>query len=90
MLALRVGDDIFLKADAETIPALKAEGSQPFSYATQKGRRVLNSLWRLPDRLRDDPEALAVFARAALKAAHRAAAKKSPRARAQALNKVKR
>jgi DNA transformation protein and related proteins len=77
MFALRVRDDIFLKADAETIPALQAEGSAPFSYETQKGRRVLNSLWRLPDRLLDDPDDLANFSRAALKAAHRAAAKKS-------------
>jgi DNA transformation protein len=77
MFALRVRDDIFLKADAETIPALQAEGSTPFAYETKKGRRVLNSLWRLPDRLLDEPEELANFARASLKAAHRAAAKKS-------------
>jgi len=78
MFALRIRDDIFLKADAETIPELKAEGSRPFSYETKKRRVVVNSLWRLPDRLLDDPEELANFARAALAAAHRAAAKKSP------------
>jgi len=77
MFALRIRDDIFLKADAETIPALQPEGSKPFSYETRKRRVVVNSLWRLPDRLLDDPEELANFARAALKAAHRAAAKKS-------------
>jgi DNA transformation protein len=78
MFALRIRDDIFLKVDAETIPSLQAEGSVPFAYETKKGRRVVNSLWRLPDRLLDDPEDLANFARAALKAAHRAAARKSP------------
>ena len=77
MFALRIRDDIFLKADTETIPTLQAEGSKPFSYETRKRRVVVNSLWRLPDRLLDDPEELANFARAALKAAHRAAAKKS-------------
>ena len=77
MFALRIRDDIFLKADAETIPVLQAEGSKPFSYETRKRRVVVNSLWRLPDRFLDDPEELANFARAALKAAHRAAAKKS-------------
>ena len=77
MFAVRIRDDIFLKADAETIPALKAEGSRPFTYETKKRRVVVNSLWRLPDRLLDDPEDLANFARAALTAAHRAAAKKS-------------
>jgi DNA transformation protein len=81
MFALRIRDDVFLKADAETIPAQKAEGSRPFTYETKKRRVVVNSLWRLPDRLLDDPEDLANFARAALKAAHRAAAKKSRPAR---------
>ena len=90
MLALRIGDDIFLKADAETIPALQAEGSEPFSYQSKAGRRVLNSFWRMPDRLRDDPDELAIFARAALKAAHRAAAKKSPHRRNTIKKKKKR
>jgi DNA transformation protein len=76
MFALQIGGEIFLKADAETIPALQAEGSAPFVYRA-KGRRVVMSFWRLPDRLLDDPEDLANFARAALKVAHRAAAKKS-------------
>jgi DNA transformation protein len=89
MFALRIRDDIFLKADAETIPALEAEGSRPFSYETKKRRVVVNSLWRLPDRLLDDPEDLANFARVALKAAHRAAAKKSRPAR-QKTRKTKR
>ena len=61
----------------ETIPALAAEGSTPFVYRS-KGKRVVMSFWRLPDRLLDDREDLANFARAALQAAHRAAAKKSP------------
>jgi DNA transformation protein and related proteins len=81
MFALRIRDDIFLKADTETIPALQAEGSRPFSYETKKRKVVVNSLWRLPDRLLDDPDDLANFARAALKAAHRVAAKKSRPAR---------
>jgi DNA transformation protein len=72
MIALVSGGEIFLKADDATIPTLKAEGSQPFVYGA-RGRRVVMSYWRLPDRLLDDPEALAEFARAALGAAHRAA-----------------
>jgi DNA transformation protein and related proteins len=76
MFALQLGGEIFLKADEETIPVLQAEGSEPFVYRA-KGRRVVMSFWRLPDRLLDDPEDLANFARAALKVAHRAAAKKS-------------
>jgi DNA transformation protein len=76
MFALALRGEIFLKADAETIPLLQAEGSEPFVYQA-RGRRVVMSFWRLPDRLLDDPEDLANFARAALKVAHRAAAKKS-------------
>ena len=76
MFALRARGEIYLKADAETVPLLEAEGSAPFSYQA-KGRRVVMSFWRLPDRLLDDPEDLANFARAALAAAHRAAAKKA-------------
>jgi DNA transformation protein and related proteins len=77
MFALQLRGDIFLKADDETIPALAAEGSTPFVYRS-KGKRVVMSFWRLPDRLLDDREDLANFARTALQAAHRAAAKKPP------------
>ena len=83
MFALQTGGELFLKADNETIPALQAEGSKPFVYRA-KGRRVVMSFWRLPDRLLDDPDDLANFARAALRAAHRAAAKKSRPARRKA------
>ena len=76
MFALQLRGEIFLKADDATIPALQAEGSTPFVYQA-RGRRVVMSFWRLPDRLLDDPEDLANFARAALQVAHRAAAKKS-------------
>lgn len=76
MFALQLRGEIFLKADDATIPALQAEGSTPFVYQA-RGRRVVMSFWRLPDRLLDDPEDLANFARAALQVAQRAAAKKS-------------
>jgi DNA transformation protein len=44
-----------------------------------KGKPVALSYWRLPDRLLDDPEELARWARAALAAAQRAALPRSPR-----------
>ena len=74
MIALVSDGEIFFKADDATIPRLEAEGSRPFVYGA-KGRRVVMSYWRLPDRLLDDPDELAEFARAALGAAHRSAAK---------------
>ncbi len=76
MIALVSRDVIFLKADAETIPAFEREGLAPFSYATRNGEHKLTSYWRMPDRLYDDSEELARWARAAHAAALRAADRK--------------
>ncbi len=67
---------IYLKADEATIPAYKREHSSPFTYATRTGTQALTSYWRLPDRLYDEPEELAEWARRALSIAQRAAAAK--------------
>ena len=81
MIGLLSRDVIYLKADAETIPAFEQEGLAPFGYATKDGERKLTSYWRMPERLYDDPEELARWARAAHEAAQRAAArpKKQPK-----------
>jgi DNA transformation protein len=74
---------IYLKADSETIPAFEGEGLRPFSYATKDGTRMLTSYWRMPDRLYDDTEELARWAKAAhavaLRKAAQSAKKKSAR-----------
>src|SRR5437016_2593795 len=75
MIGLVFRDVIYLKADAETIPAFEQEGLAPFSYATRNGEHKLTSYWRMPDRLYDNPEELARWAHAAHRAALRAAAK---------------
>jgi DNA transformation protein len=67
---------IYLKADEVTIPAYRRERSSPFTYATRTGARALTSYWRLPERLYDEPEELAAWARSALAVAQRAAAAK--------------
>jgi len=77
MFGLVIRGEIFLKVDDETRPAFEAERSKPFVYQRAKGRAVSLSYWRLPDRLLDDADDLARFARAALAAAQRAAMKKS-------------
>jgi DNA transformation protein and related proteins len=81
MIALVTSDDvIYLKADGETVPAFEKEGLAPFSYATKNGEHTLTSYWRMPDRLYDDPEELARWARDAHAVALRkAAAKPRPR-----------
>lgn len=77
MIALVSREVIYLKADAETIPAFEQEGLAPFRYATKNGEHKLTSYWRMPDRLYDDPEELARWAHAAHAAALRAAERKS-------------
>ncbi len=92
---------IYLKADDTSVPLFEAEGATPFGYDTKDGRRVLTSYWLLPDRLYDDPDALAEWARRALDASRNKAAStkrgpprrstgSKPRATAAAKNKTRR
>ena len=71
MFGLIVDDVIYLKADADTFVAFEREGCGPFTYDTKRGERALKSYWRMPDRLNDDPDELAEWAKAALAAARR-------------------
>src|SRR5262249_20586606 len=73
MIALIARDVVYFKADAETIPAFEREGLGAFTYATRNGEHTLTSYWRMPERLYDDPEELARWARAAHAVALRAA-----------------
>ena len=82
MIALVSRDVIYLKADAETIPSFEREGLAPFSYSTKNGEHKLTSYWRIPDRLYDDPEELAEWAKAAHAAALRAVERSKKRSRA--------
>jgi DNA transformation protein and related proteins len=92
MIALVTSDDaIYLKADGETVPAFEKEGLNPFSYATKNGEHTLTSYWRMPERLYDDPEELARWARDAHAVALRkAAAKPRPRPAKRGLGPAKR
>ena len=91
MIALVSRGVIFLKADAETIPGFEQEGQAPFSYATKNGEHTLTSYWRMPDRLYDDAEELARWARGAHAVALRkAAGKPQPRAAKRAVHPAKR
>lgn len=79
--ALVIQDTIYLRADATTIPSFEAEGSGPFSYTTRLRTVTVASYWRLPDRLLDEPDELADWARKALAAAERAALAKTRKPR---------
>jgi len=78
-MALRAG--LYFRADEVTLPKFEAEGSKPFQYQTRAKTVVVNSYWQLPARLFDDTEELGQWARTALGAAQRAAARKRPKAR---------
>ena len=69
MFGLVSGGQIYLKADATTVTCFESERCEPFEYSTKNGKRTLTSYWRLPDRLYDDADELAQWARQALAAA---------------------
>lgn len=73
--------ELYLKADEAMAPRFEEEGSRPFSYTQTRSGKVItvNSFWRLPERLYDDPEELAVWARQALAVAQRKQAGKTKR-----------
>ena len=81
MFALVVRGVLYLKADAQTVAAFETEGQGPFSYMAKGRKRAIMSYWRAPDRLYDDPDELAIWARDALAAAHRSGRGKTKRKR---------
>lgn len=74
MFALASDGVVYLKADQETSATFEREGAGPFTYSAKGRSHVSLSYWRLPDRLYDDPEELAGWARTALMVARRAKA----------------
>jgi DNA transformation protein and related proteins len=76
MFGLVDDERIFLKTSEETRARFVEEGSGPFTYQMKKGEGILASYYELPDRLYDDPEELAEWARAAF-----AVARQSPTAK---------
>jgi DNA transformation protein len=75
MFGLVVRGTIYLKADESSSADFVREGSTRFTYTRGKasGRPSEHALpyWRLPDRLYDDPEELALWAERALAIAQR-------------------
>jgi DNA transformation protein and related proteins len=72
-MALRSG--MIMRVDDETVHRYEAEGAPPFQYDTRKKTVVVQAFRVMPERLYDDPEELAVWAREAVGAARRAKAK---------------
>jgi DNA transformation protein len=65
IIGIIIRDLIYLKTDDATRGAYLAEGCKPFSYEAQGKTRESVTYYAIPDRLYDDPEELAVWARRA-------------------------
>ena len=76
MFALVASQAIYLRVDDESVLDFEREGAAPFSYRTGEGQRVMKSYWQLPERLYDDEDELAQWARRAHDAARRATMRK--------------
>ena len=86
MFALLHDGVIYLKVDERNAAAFERENHEPFSYHRRGERASLTSYRRMPDRLYDDPDELATWARAAVAAAGRGRTKSrrpGPRARSR-------
>jgi DNA transformation protein len=77
MFALVADAVIYLKSGDSNVAMFEAERLPPFTFMRQ-GERMVTSYRRMPDRLYDDPDELAVWARAALAVAHQPKPRRKP------------
>ena len=76
MLAMVRDDALYVRVDDGNRAVFKeAESFPPLNYA-KKGGSIDLAFWRVPERLFDEPDELVAWARAALAAAGRVAAKR--------------
>ncbi len=76
MFAMVTDDTLYFRVDDHNREAFKeAETFSPLSYE-KKGETIDLSFWRAPERLFDQPDELVTWAREAMGAAHRVAAKR--------------
>ena len=81
MLGMVRDNTLYFRVDDDNRAALKeAEAFPPLNYE-KKGGTIDLSFWRAPERLFDEPDELVAWARAALAAARRVAAKREPMVR---------
>ena len=81
MLGMVRDNTLYFRVDDDNRVAFKeAKAFPPLNYE-KKGGTIDLSFWRAPERLFDEPDELVTWARAALAAARRVAAKREPLAR---------
>jgi DNA transformation protein and related proteins len=80
MLGVVRDNTLYLRVDDDNRETFKeAEAFPPLDYA-KKGETIELAFWHAPERLFDEPDELLTWARAALAAAGRVAAKRKPAA----------
>jgi|SRR2546423_6039522 DNA transformation protein len=76
MFGMVTENTLYFRVDDQNRVTFKeAEAFPPLNYA-KKGSTIDLSFWRVPERLFDEPDELVTWARAALAAAHRVAARR--------------
>lgn len=80
-VAIIADQRLYLKTDDASRPAFVAARCQPFEYDAAGGRRQVTSYWSAPDDALESPASMQPWARRALDAAQRAAARPTTRAR---------
>jgi DNA transformation protein len=79
MLGMVTDNTLYFRVDDHNRATFKeAESFPPLNYQ-KKGATIDLSFWRAPERLFDEPDELVAWARVALAAARRVAAKQAPR-----------
>jgi len=90
MFGIVYEERIYFKTSEESRQAFIAEGAGPLYYKMKNGEGILTSYYELPDRLYDDPEELADWARDAFAVALQSpTARKKKRASTQKLRPAK-
>ena len=80
MFGMVTNDTLYFRVDDENRTVFEEAASVPPLNYEKQGRMIDLSFWRAPERLFDEPDELVGWARAALAAAGRVAAKREPAA----------
>ena len=76
MLGMMTDNTLYFRVDDQNRETFKEAASSPPLNYRKKGEMIDLAFWRVPERLVDEPDELLDWARAALAAAHRVAAKR--------------
>jgi DNA transformation protein and related proteins len=93
MFGMVTNDTLYLRVDDDNREVFKEAASAPPLNYEKQGSVIDLSFWRTPDRLLDEPDELVTWARVALAAARRVAAKRGgpvPGGRSKPRNKRER